>query len=815
MASLSMSLHAVNHRLTNIPVKQLPPIASCLATSLSNCGELLSSPQQQKSAKSDSDDAVQVHRLMTRLTSLLQDRTPEGRWTAVVLVKAVVEAGQWEVLRGCEPFVRGLMTILTKADPTSTKKMAIITLTRIFHLTYQYPTLVREITTPSLPGFITSALNLISVKPSSEPIRTLKPNAAPFLEIVLHAFGELIGRHPTIFRPFSAQIHSLLQIIIGSTSPRFPEPVVEVAERLFVLLHNCAPKNTSGEEWKNACQMTLASLHGTAHYVFRAVVEQWESTDPSLRMNVGPQDYSQEARDLGPDPLGLPSWQGIGSGVDRLVVLLRLLSAFLKTPSASTVSIPIGSILDLTSRLTSVTVSADGAKLQTNAQIGRAERESLFAELPRIHTACLKLLLTFVEKLETGAVPVGQTILEQSLWVFRAEKSSREVRTATYDLVRALFTQMGPSLTKQSVSSLTNLVQTCCYDLLPPPGDESASAKLSTDPKSKTKSNQATTNADSFLNPGLKSGRQLSPSSSFPDLKRAASALIPAMLINVPTEFLAPSLRAEIDRTIIMTSDKNAMFASVLNPVPPMKGRGMGASIIPFLARGYAAEMEVEGLIRPRMPVLTNASSALGGYAYIEDEDEDEEDGTVPASVSHVTPANTGFLKQSATPVLQNDLMDIQESQPTVPSINKRSHGEDLSRSLATPSSAAQTGQANGQSKRPRVENEVVAAPSQPSVDRASPDTFTGTAAIPVPTSSATSTHAPPAQTTSVNTSTTATVGGPLSGTAVSRPMASSAKAETAATEAGDDESDDELPTLNMDPDTDDEDEEDVTMGES
>ena len=111
MASMSMSLHAVNHRLTNIPVKQLPPLASCLATSLSNCRELLSAPQNQKS-KSESDNAVQVHKLMTRLASLLQDRSPEGRWTAVVLVKAVVEAGQWEILRGCEPLVRGLIAIL-------------------------------------------------------------------------------------------------------------------------------------------------------------------------------------------------------------------------------------------------------------------------------------------------------------------------------------------------------------------------------------------------------------------------------------------------------------------------------------------------------------------------------------------------------------------------------------------------------------------------------------------------------------------------------------------------------------------------------
>jgi hypothetical protein len=108
----STTLRAVTHRLTATPVDQLPQIASFLATSLSDCGELLSATQNQKTGKSESDNAVQIHKLKTRLASLLQDRSFEGRWTAVVLVKATVEAGQWEVLRGCEPLVRGLVAIL-------------------------------------------------------------------------------------------------------------------------------------------------------------------------------------------------------------------------------------------------------------------------------------------------------------------------------------------------------------------------------------------------------------------------------------------------------------------------------------------------------------------------------------------------------------------------------------------------------------------------------------------------------------------------------------------------------------------------------
>ena len=108
----SASLRAVTHRLTTTPVQELPQITSFLASSLSDCGPLLSSPQGQKTGKNDSDNAVQLHKLKTRLASLLQDRTLEGRWTAVVLVKATLEAGQWEVLRGFEPIVRSLIGIL-------------------------------------------------------------------------------------------------------------------------------------------------------------------------------------------------------------------------------------------------------------------------------------------------------------------------------------------------------------------------------------------------------------------------------------------------------------------------------------------------------------------------------------------------------------------------------------------------------------------------------------------------------------------------------------------------------------------------------
>ena len=679
--------------------------------------------------------------------------------------------------------------------------MCIITLTRIFHLTYQYPTLVREVTTPSLPAFITSTLNLVSVKLSSGPSRSLKSNT-PLLEPVLHALAELIARHPTIFRSFSAQIHSLLVVVLGSGSCSFfPKPVVDLAERLFVSLHFCAPKNTSGDEWRNAIGLTISSIHRTADNVFRAVVEHWESVDPNYRQTTKPADYSREVGDEGSDPLGLPGWQGLHSGVARLIGLLRLLSGFLSTPTASTVAIPFGHILDVTTRLTSVTAPLDDANAQLNLQIGREERDSLATELPRVHAACNDLSLEVVDVLGLGMLPAAQNVLEQTLWVFRAECSSSDLRRSTYDLIASLLSLMGSSLTKQNTSALAKVIRFCCSDLSPSESNLSW-ADSSTDSKDKSKAKQMTTNADSFLNPTLKQSSPKS-TSSFPCLSRAASKLLSMTLMRVPSEYLSPSIRSEIDRTVILTAGKKAMLASVLNPIPAIKGRGAGSSILPFLTRRYPSEMEVEGLIRPRMPVITNAADAAG---YTDSDDEEEDD--VPNSMEHGPSDDTARLNTflAARPGVQPAEAGITQPEPTS---NKRGYTEESDTKLpAASSTAPEERREEGQIKKARFE-ENTQLPAETSSQKQSsvPVTATPGPSIQEPVVTATPASLPQQPTTSVvDTTTPARTDPPM-------PMASAARENPLASQSAqaatgvEDESDDEMPTLNAEPDTDDEDE--------
>lgn len=644
--------------------------------------------------------------------------------------------------------------------------MCIITLTRIFHLTYQYPTLVREITTPHLPGFVTAALNLVSTsaKLPSGTAREPKPNT-PFMEIVLHAILELIPRHPTIFRPFGIQLRSLLGHILSPSSQLyFPKGVLDVAEQLFASLYKCAPKDKSAAGWTDECKSTILSAHRAADHIFRAIVEQWESVDPTLVHTK--QNYSKELADPTADALGFLGWTGIHAGTDRLVTLLRILSEIVCMPSAATIAIPLGSILDLTSRLTSVTIPPNGEAsqngVQFNPQISRDERELLWAELPRIHIACMDLLARVVGVLETSTAPISQNILEQATWVFKNENFCRDIRSASYDLLSTVLEVTGPAMTQQSLASVANVLRVCCHDLLPQFEDSSAPGKLQTDPKSKSKGGQGTANADSFLDPELRKKQQLKAGPQFPELRQAASGLLKCALAYIAPELMVPSVRAEIDRTIILTSNKDAMLASVLNPIPAAKGRGAGSSLMPFLVRSYSDQMEVEALVRPRMPVLMTVPE-LDVYAEMEEDEMTDEPINAPAQ-----PAQ--FLQPVAT------VVETQKAEPSATSVaplHKRAYFEETNAESHT---SAESAPQPVQVKKARVDESVHEPVSVPAYQPAKVEASMVPKQI----------------------------------TAVSQVALTPEISQlTAVAPLPVDDSDDELPTLNIDPDTDDDDDED------
>jgi len=110
--SLPPELRVLCFQLSSTPTADLPRLTPVLLGHVLRCQVPLSSPAGNAAKADASASSVLVHKFKTQLSTLLNSKSSEGRFAAVVLIKAVVEVGGWEVLNGAESWVRGLLSVL-------------------------------------------------------------------------------------------------------------------------------------------------------------------------------------------------------------------------------------------------------------------------------------------------------------------------------------------------------------------------------------------------------------------------------------------------------------------------------------------------------------------------------------------------------------------------------------------------------------------------------------------------------------------------------------------------------------------------------
>jgi pre-rRNA-processing protein RIX1 len=518
-----------------------------------------------------------------------------------------------------------MLTSIQKPDSAATKELCIVALTKIYCMTHPYQTLVREITTPTLPGFITSCLSLLSSRSSKALDSTI--------EVVFRSFATLLPRHTTIYRPFASQIRSLAKPFIAPTASDgafVPSSLAISARRLVVILHQTVAKNAGGEEWAKAVQILLRDIHVTADRVFRAVVEDWESAVGYIGE---PVDVNLELHGGAKNPDDLPGWTGIDTGVERVVGLLELLKVYLQTETLLPVTIPLGVIVDIITRMLSVATpstsrsSTGPGSVRLHPAIDRDERDGLWSGMPQIYVAAVQVISTMAETLQEAFMPVAKGFLDQLAWVFPYGKHDSDFRLHSYRLTVQLLLQnaVGGSPRKSS-SQFSGIIRSCCNDLIPvSPKSSHFGPDVETAKKSNGNASNTNQNADLFLQNNLGASQETAPNDT--ELTVAAKDLLPLFLSRVPQQHLDISLRALIERTAILSHNKNAMLAGILNPFIGKNGKSM-ASILPHFTRAFPHDDTVEILLRPRMPLVP---STVGTRLFndestvLEEEDEDEE----------------------------------------------------------------------------------------------------------------------------------------------------------------------------------------------
>ncbi|KAF5022805.1 hypothetical protein F66182_5147 [Fusarium sp. NRRL 66182] len=623
--SLPPDLRVLCRKLTSIPPTQLPHALPSLINHVLHCKEPLSAPSDRKVKDSSSEGAQLVHKLKASITTHLNSRSREARFAAVGLVKAVVDVGGWEVLRGCQPWVTGLLAIVEKSDPITSKELAVVTLTRIYMLVRPYQTLVREIATPTVPTFVTACVKLISPPKTGERLQT----PLSVVETVCDALSALIPLYPTTIRPSSSKLKTAARpylVPTQSDEAAVPHSLQRASRRLVISLHHVAAKSGGSDEWAKLVDTLLKDLHSTADQILRAVQESWEGSSGFTRSRV---ELYETPNGGGTSADEFPSWSGLDAGADRLIGLFQYLSDCLRYPTKAPVTIPTSALVDAASRLLLIarlspkTQTWDQA-LQTNAAIAREEKDQLWAALPDIHIAALHLIETLFQRLEQSAVSLAPEILDHLVRVFKSGINLPAVRTSGYTVLREILTRSGPTFSKSSVDSLDPLLGACCRDLQQDAGHLKESEKPAAS-GTDTKKNSIAANADLFLQP--QAAAVASNPSLEPRHKAAAAALLPVILSSLPQRHLKPSLRGLVDQTAILTSNRDAMLASVLNPYKDQRGR-IYPSVLPHLTQQFPDDKGLEILrtnIRAGAQSLAEGEESLEALPVEEEEEEEEQ----------------------------------------------------------------------------------------------------------------------------------------------------------------------------------------------
>lgn len=332
-------LKSITFQISSTPPQYLPRTIAHSVQNLKRCASLLA--QSRSTSNASGDAGVTVHRFFTQLSALVQGRKVGERWAAAVLIKAAVDAGGYEVLSRAKHWVSGLLANLRRPDPPSLKVIYLTTLTRIFTLTWPYPSLVRELTTPSLPSFIKTVVSNLSAPTVSLDERRR----------ALECLARLLPHHTTLFRSFSVDIK---RIIVSSTNVQRNDGTgtgnlldsrgLAATQRLQVLLHACEPKQGAMTAWEADCASTLDQLSALLDNFFLGIEDRGSS---KFRQIVSGTHYG--------DPLQL---------IDLMQQVSRtcaLLVSFVSTNLGSTAAFPTKRTFELIQRILSVVTGKDAA----------------------------------------------------------------------------------------------------------------------------------------------------------------------------------------------------------------------------------------------------------------------------------------------------------------------------------------------------------------------------------------------------------------------------------------------------------------------
>ncbi|XXH04663.1 hypothetical protein Hte_011082 [Hypoxylon texense] len=531
-----------------------------------------------------------------------------------------------------------------------------------------YPTLVREIVTPTLPTFATACLQMLKPPASSKAPKI----PSSLVETIFEAFSAIVPLFPTTMRQFTSKIRTEARSYIAPTisdSTIVPASLQASSRRLVIRLHMTAVKGGDSTEWAKHLDGLIKTFHSTADQVFRAVQESWEPVSGHRSDNASQKvNFDQEPQGGSTSPDQFSPWNGIYAGSERMIGLIDFISEYLRCRTKTVITIPVSELIDIITRISSIMPPTPGKEkhqqsVHINAAVGREERDELWTVFPDIQLAAIRLLLTITRRLGRNFVPAAQESFEQLLRMFESGYRLSEIRMNTFILTHEILQLYGPTMAKLTVESLGLVIKSCCRDLLGSAGHLKRPKESASVLQDGAKNKSISQNADAFLNNNAED-ESVTVSLSAEHIS-AAETLLTTLFSHVPQQHLPSSLRAHMLKTAILCRNRDAQVASVLHPSRDRSGRTPQV-ILPYLTQQFPRDDSVEILRFNFRPLVTGVRDDFMDVDDEQVEDEvDERPSTNGFSFDRPFEPSLAFPSGLSAPAVATEAPVIPVTRPT------------------------------------------------------------------------------------------------------------------------------------------------------
>ncbi|KAF9076870.1 rRNA processing/ribosome biogenesis-domain-containing protein [Rhodocollybia butyracea] len=260
----------------------------------------------------------------SRVNSLLHSKDAGARWAGLCLAHRTSICSKSVMIECAQSWLGIAIPLLSKKEPLPTLKASIYLCRLIFSNATDIPEFQRQISTPNVPKFTTALVHSLEKDVDLE----LK-------KVALKTLTRLVPLYPNIHRASHPALSTIVSRIFVHGSAG--QELVRLASELGSVLHFTGGKVGAANLWRKSLDESMVSAW-TAFVGVRTTVPDENGRLPQMQL-------------LHEEPI-----TSVTLSIERLYTSIQVLCDLLQSPTQRPVQVPVGSLVNLASKMILVTV---------------------------------------------------------------------------------------------------------------------------------------------------------------------------------------------------------------------------------------------------------------------------------------------------------------------------------------------------------------------------------------------------------------------------------------------------------------------------